>query len=69
MASNKYYVSAGLQVSKVGATVPGAGVNTYYVAAGLPPLYIAAAAGGQPTMRRWGGIPHMRPGNKGAKLW
>ncbi len=45
MASNKHYISAGLQVSKVGAVVPGAGVNTYYVSAGLPPLFIAAVGG------------------------
>lgn len=49
MASNKYYIAAGLQPSKVGATTPTAGVNTYYIAAGLPPLYIAAA-GGATTM-------------------
>jgi hypothetical protein len=43
MATNKFYITAGLQVSKDSGTVPAAGKNTYYIAAGLPPVYVAAA--------------------------
>ena len=55
--ANTAYITAGLPVSKDEAVVPGAGVNTAYVTAGLPPAVIAAAAGGQPTMKRFGGVP------------
>ena len=43
MASNKYYITAGLAASKDDAVTPTAGKNTYYVTAGLPQV---AKAGG-----------------------
>ena len=36
--------------------------TTDWTANGVQVSETTVAADGQPTMRRWGGIPHMRPG-------
>ena len=36
MASNNYYITAGLPIAKASDQSPDAGVNTYYITAGLP---------------------------------
>ena len=46
MASNKYYMTAGLQVSKASGVTPAAGKNTYYITAGLPKVVEAGAPAG-----------------------
>ena len=66
MATNKFYISAGLQVSKDSATVPAAGKNTVYIAAGLAPVYVSAATG-QPTVKRFGGVPFVH--SLGRNVW
>lgn len=60
MAANIYYVTAGLLFPKDSGQSPAAGINTYYATAGLPKVVETVV--GQPTMRRWGGVPHMMPG-------
>ena len=62
MAANTIYITAGLPVAKDSGQSPTSQVNTVYVTAGLPPVVEVAGAAGQPTMRRWGGVPHMLPG-------
>jgi hypothetical protein len=45
MATNKIYISAGLQISKTSTTIPTAGKNTVYITAGLPPIINVVSAG------------------------
>jgi len=46
MATNKYYMVAGLQPSKDGDVSPTSQINTYYMVAGLPKIFVASAPGG-----------------------
>ena len=46
MASNAYYITAGLPVAKNSGPSPTSQVNTAYITAGLPPVVLEEAPAG-----------------------
>ncbi len=68
MATNTAYKTAGLPVAKNAGQAPTAGQNTAYKTAGLPPVVLATAAG-QPTAKRFGGIPFARHQGQNVQMW